>query len=365
MGVKNAWKFIKKSNSPFTVLSSLHDIQQYGTTIYVDILGTFNEIFVKHFSPYEKGFQNDRESCLNFLKVLSLYLDKNRCILYLDGFDTPLEKCINKSTVEYRKEMNKRKVTNLIKKVESTDNSIHFIKYGQTKKIEWLLKKTVTVTNEMKQCFLQVSCEQGWDTVMAPGSAVMSIARAANGRTVVLSNNSDIIFHTGVVSVIKATKGKFKLYNISDILYTFNFSSAALTALAIISGNDHDSHISGFDIQRNYKWLIESKSYNLELNGAFTKPKDYVDEYINYLKYIGVLQPFTDYFLDSIMIFVLLFENLKDTDGGVEHDEEYNEFEKTLKVWRSQNKTKSLKQYVFSKKVVKSTISLPLERRGQ
>ncbi|GAA5801874.1 hypothetical protein HPULCUR_007331 [Helicostylum pulchrum] len=307
MGVKNAWKFIQKSNSPSTMLSTLHDIKHYGTTIYVDVL---------------------------------------------DGFDTLLEKCINKSTVEYRKEMNKQKVLTLIKKVESAGNSIDFIKYSQTKKIEWLLKKTVTVTNEMKQCFLQVSCEQGWNTVMEPGSAIMAIARVANGRTVVLSNNSDIIFHTGVVSVIKPTKGKFKLYNISDILYTFNISSAALTALAIISGNDHDSHISGFDIQRNHKWLIESKSYNLELNGAFIKPKDYVDEYINNLKYTGVLQPFTDYFLDSVMIFVLLFENLQDSDSVIECDEAYNEFERTLQVWRSQNKTKSLKQYVFSKKVV-------------
>lgn len=339
MVVKNAWKFIKKENLPSITLSTLHEAQGYGTNISVDVLGSFYDSFIKHFSPYEKGFQSYRESSLKFLKELSNYLDKRNCILYLDGFNTVTEKA-NKSTVEYRREMNKQKIIGLIKKTESASNNIKFIRYSQTKKIEWLLKKTVTVTNEMKQCFLQISSEQGWNTVIAPGSAVIAIARAANGRTAVLSNNSDVIFHTGVASVIKVSNGKFKLYTLSDVLHTLRISSAALTALAIISGNDSDSNISGYDIQRNYRWILESETYNNELKGGFIKPKDYVDEYVQHLKYIGAIQPFNEYFLDSVMIFVLLFENLQDVDSGVDCNDTYSEFERTLQTWKSQNRAK-------------------------
>lgn len=376
MGVKNAWKFIKKANPKSSKLSTLHELQNHGTMIHVDLLGSYYNTFTKYFSPHKKDFKSNRDSCLSILQELSLHLNKKKCILFLNGYDIPLDNCDGIEKKEQRNELNKQKVIDLIKKLEASNHKFDIIKYSQVKKIEWLLKKTVTVTNEMKQCFLQASTEQGWNTVIAPGRAVIAIARVANGETTVVSNNSDVIFYSGVASVITLSHGKFECYNISDILASLKISSAALTALAIVSGNDFDKNATGYEISANHKWVLKSKNFTLELKGVFITTKDYLDEYIAYLKYICVLPPVDNCYLDSYMIFVLLFETLKDNDLSGEH----NDFEDILQTWKSKNKAKRYVNYFTLRQILKITvlifspqqlppnqerkliISLPLER---
>ncbi|KAI7895576.1 uncharacterized protein EV154DRAFT_548235 [Mucor mucedo] len=354
MVVKNAWKFLNQKNAKF---SRTHEIQKPGMMVHVDLLGTFYNIFKKYLCSHKRDFKGNREACLSILQEISFHFNKRRCILYLNGFDVPLDDYDETAKKEMRNELNKKKVVDLIKKVEASDHKVDIFKFSQAKKIEWLLKKTFTITNEVKQAFLQVSTEQGWNTIIAPGRAVVAIARVANGKTVVVSNNSDLLFYSGVASVITMYHGKFKCHNILDILASLKISSAALTALAIISGNDYDNHVTGYEINRNYKWILGSKNYTLELRGALLSTKDYVDEYISYLKYICVLSPADSYFLDSYMIFVLLFETLQEPDCGNEN----NVFENVLEIWKSKNRAKHPSQ-LSSNGERKLNISLPLER---
>lgn len=254
MGIKGAPKLIKEkqwyqNRSPY----DLYDVLQLVPAtdyLFVDVFGSFYQLFLKHRTnlaaiPGELSRMFPNETVM--VNGLPRKVSESVCFVF-DGQRTQEKELAHL----IRDEKRLQAMDNFEFAIGHRPTAIHGKKF-------WIqldrYERQVWVLNSADKVRLAVHLsELGYRVVIANGEADNYIAK--EGRFAI-SNDSDLMFHSGLEYVFRPFKSKeivkFNVFSKQHAMSMVALSNEQWTVLAIVSGNDYSPNVPHFGIRSNLK----------------------------------------------------------------------------------------------------------------
>lgn len=225
--------------------------------------------------------------------------NKTCTTLYLDGGRTEEKR----KTAKLRRAQRStavRKLQQLLVRAEQDAGLGNKMSKTAIENIQKKLRKSFELQSDMKKQLLEAARAAGWNFVDCIGESDLAIARLPlTEKDVVISSDSDFLFHDNVQHLFRPTHSKYRYYCKRNILDHLGVTSVQWTSVGIVSGNDYDKAIPGYGIKSNFDSI---RKINL------STVKDIITQYL-----YDVDAPITINFKNAIRIFVHHEEALADT----------------------------------------------------
>lgn len=255
MGIKRFWRFLRdrKVYDPGKTSIPFHEyMESQQTTIYVDLMATF-------YSQIKRAAISGRLQ--QFVEFLRHQFEpfRDRVVLVLDG-DRTKQKHWTHSKRDQKALDALAEATKLLSKAQAKGRRPKKFYYKNATR---LFSKAFVLEPSIKRTLTSLILLTGLELVVAPGEADVYIGGIPGA--VALTRDSDFLAYPNISMLLNPhfKFGTLWVIPISryQVVQHLGLSSAFLSALAIVSGNDYCPNIYGMGVAKNLSLLREIQHY--------------------------------------------------------------------------------------------------------